>query len=267
MEVGPPPTKAWAASRGVPVLQPQTVKDPGFLEEVRSLGAEVGVIVAFGEILPQDLLSSCPRGFLNLHFSLLPAYRGAAPVARALMDGVTVTGVTVFQVDPGVDTGPIILQEKVEVGPEETCGELTFRLATLGAGMLVRALDLVERGEARPVPQDPSLASRAPKLRPEEALLDWSRPGRELANLVRALNPEPGAYTFASGRRLKVWRARVRPGRGEPGLPVGVEGEELLVGTGEGLLGLLEVQPEGRGRMSGAAFFRGWRRLPEERLG
>ena len=182
---------------------------------------------------------------MNAHFSLLPAYRGAAPVQRALMDGATETGVSVFMLEPTVDTGPVVAVEPVEVRPDETAGELLDRLAPIGARLLVRAIDELERGTLEPTPQRDIDASPAPKIKPEEAEIDWERSAGELANLVRALNPRPGAFTTADGKRLIVWRARAVEGSGPPGTVLSA-GPGLVVATGRGALSLGEVQLEGK---------------------
>ena len=195
---------------------------------------------------------------MNAHFSLLPHYRGAAPVQRALMDGATETGVSVFMIEPTVDTGPVVAVERVEVGSEETAGELLERLAPIGARLLVRSINDFERGTLTPVSQSDVEASPAPKIKPEEAQIDWRRPSQDLANLVRALNPQPGAFTTSRGKRLLVWRARPVDTAGAPGTVLSA-GPDLVVGTGSGGLALTEVQIEGRRALWAEEFLRGYR--------
>jgi methionyl-tRNA formyltransferase len=230
------------------------------------------VACAFGYLLPDQVLAAFPRGIVNLHFSLLPAYRGAAPVQRALLDGVEVTGVTTFVIDAGMDTGPMLLAAEVPVEPGEDAGSLTARLAEVGARLTVETLDALEAGQVEPRPQPEAGASLAPKVTGAEARLDFSRPAARLADAVRAFTPAPGAWTTHRGRRLKVTRAAPADQRWSgPGLDPGRlavgPGGRLLVGTADQPLELLEVRPEGRRAMSGAEFARGARLGPDEWLG
>jgi methionyl-tRNA formyltransferase len=276
----PSPVKQAAVAAGLPVLEPRSGRDPELPTQLQELDADVGCACAFGYLLPQEVLAVFPKGIVNLHFSLLPAYRGAAPVQRALLDGVAVTGVTTFVIDAGMDTGPLLLAAEVPVHPDEDAGALTARLAEVAGRLAVETLDAMEAGQVQPRPQPAAGVSLAPKVRPEEARLDFTRPAAELANAVRAFTPAPGAWTTHRGRRLKVTRARPAQGgsggalsappddRGlAPGrLAVG-PGGRLLVGAADGALELVEVRPEGRRAMSGAEFARGARLGPEEWLG
>jgi methionyl-tRNA formyltransferase len=282
----PSPVKQTAVAAGLPVLEPPSGRDPELPRRLAASGADIGVACAFGYLLPDPVLAALPRGVINLHFSLLPAYRGAAPVQRALLDGAEVTGVTTFVIDAGMDTGPMLLAAEVPVDPQEDAGALTMRLAEVGARLTVETLDALEAGQVEPRPQPEAGVSLAPKVTGDEARLDFSWPARRLADAVRAFTPAPGAWTTHRGRRLKVTRAAVA-GDQEPG---GVErdsaggraggtaglgpgrlgldpGGRLLVGTGDGPLELVEVRPEGRRAMSGAEFARGARLGPEEWLG
>jgi methionyl-tRNA formyltransferase len=276
----PSPVKQAALAAGVPVLEPPGGRDPELPGRLAATGADIGVACAFGYLLPDPVLAAFPRGIVNLHFSLLPAYRGAAPVQRALLDGVEVTGLTTFLIDAGMDTGPMLLAAEVAVDPEEDAGALTARLAEIGARLVVETLDALEAGQLQPRPQLEDGASLAPKVTAEEARLDFSWAAARLAAAVRAFTPAPGAWTTHRGRRLKVIRAapaegeqgtrapKGRPGPAlEPGrLAVG-PGGRLLVGTADRPLELLEVRPEGRRAMSGAEFARGARLGPDEWLG
>jgi methionyl-tRNA formyltransferase len=280
----PSPVKQAAVAAGLPVLEPRSGRDPELPAQLQELDADVGCACAFGYLLPQEVLAVFPKGIVNLHFSLLPAYRGAAPVQRALLDGVAVTGVTTFVIDAGMDTGPLLLAAEVPVHPDEDAGALTARLAEVAGRLAVETLDAMEAGQVQPRPQPAAGVSLAPKVRPEEARLDFTRPVAELANAVRAFTPAPGAWTTHRGRRLKVTRARPAQGgsgglmpsppedRGSGGglapgrLAVG-PGGRLLVGAADGALELVEVRPEGRRAMSGAEFARGARLGPEEWLG
>jgi methionyl-tRNA formyltransferase len=278
---GPPrpsPVKQAALAAGVPVLEPPSGRDPELPARLAATGADIGVACAFGYLLPDAVLAAFPRGIINLHFSLLPAYRGAAPVQRALLDGVEVTGVTTFQIDAGMDTGPMLLAAEVAVDPREDAGALTARLAEVGARLTVETLDALAAGQLQPRPQPEAGASLAPKVTGEEARLDFSWPAARLADAVRAFTPAPGAWTTHRGRRLKVTRATPAEGSGaslpedgrptlEPGRLALGPGGRLLVGAADQPLELLEVQPEGRRAMSGAEFARGARLGPDEWLG
>jgi methionyl-tRNA formyltransferase len=278
---GPPqpsPVKQAVLAAGVPVLEPPSGRDPELPARLAATGADIGVACAFGYLLPDAVLAAFPRGIINLHFSLLPAYRGAAPVQRALLDGVEVTGVTTFQIDAGMDTGPMLLAAEVAVDPREDAGALTARLAEVGARLIVETLDALEASQLQPRPQPEAGASLAPKVTGEEARLDFSWPAARLADAVRAFTPAPGAWTTHRGRRLKVTRATPAEGSREPSpedgrptlepgrLALG-PGGRLLVGAADQPLELLEVQPEGRRAMSGAEFARGARLGPDEWLG
>jgi methionyl-tRNA formyltransferase len=268
----PSPVKQAARAAGLPVLEPPSGRDPELPGRLAGLGADIGVSCAFGYLLPDQVLAAFPRGIVNLHFSLLPAYRGAAPVQRALLDGAGVTGVTTFVIDAGMDTGPMLLAAEVPIHPEEDAGALTARLAEVGARLTVETLDALESARVEPRPQPEAGVSLAPKVTPEEARLDFTRPARWLANAVRAFTPAPGAWTTWRGRRLKVTRAAPVDDRGtgvglDPGrLAIGPDGR-LLAGTADQPLELLELRPEGRRAMSGAEFARGARLGPEEWLG
>jgi methionyl-tRNA formyltransferase len=253
----PSPVKRAATDLGLPVRTPQRARD--LVDELRGLAPDVGVVVAFGQLLPAAVLATATYGFVNLHFSLLPRWRGAAPVERAILAGDTETGVCVMAIDEGMDTGPVYASAATPIDPDETAGELRDRLVALGTPLLVDVLaDLPARS---PVPQrgEPTYA---PKLTVDEFHLDWSRPAIEVARVVRAGNPRPGAWTRLDGHRFKIWRAAPEPGSdAEPGLGL-VPGEvdrHAVVQTGRGGLRLETVQPEGRPVMSAAAWLAGRR--------
>jgi methionyl-tRNA formyltransferase len=251
----PTPVAIAAQDLGIPVLRPATINAPEVVEEIAATGAEALVVVAFGQILREAVLSRWPC--VNVHFSLLPAYRGAAPVERAIMDGVTRTGVTIMQMDAGLDTGPMLASRSVEVGEEEDAGALTARLSKLGGPLLVEVLDDLEAGRASAMAQPQEGVSHAPKIGPEDRVLDPSRPAEELARRVRALSPHVGATLVIDGLDFKVWSARALPDRAPA--PLTSEGGRLVADCGRGSLELLVVQPPGKGRMDAAAFLRGWR--------
>jgi methionyl-tRNA formyltransferase len=261
--------KERALTASLPVLQPESPRDPGFLEALADLAPDVCAVVAYGHILPPDVLAVPPRGFVNVHFSLLPRYRGAAPVQRAVMAGETETGVTTFLLEPSLDTGPILLVAREAIAPDDTSGTLMDRLAGRGAQLLIETLDAMESDALSPRPQDPARATGAPKIKPEEGLIDWTRPAKDLADHVRALNPAPGAHTTYRGKRLKIWRASVRAPAPNalPGEVVEIGKDGFAVGTGDGVLELHEVQLEGSKRLAAGPFVRGHKPESGEILG
>lgn len=264
----PSPVKVRALEAGLPVLQPSSPRDEGFAEALARLQPEAGAVVAYGHILPPEVLAVPPRGTVNVHFSLLPAYRGAAPVQRAIMAGETETGVTTFLLEPTLDTGPMLLQVRERIDPTDSSGSLLERLAPIGARALVDTLDGLEAGALEPIEQDPALASPAPKIRPEEGTIDWSRPAAQIAGLVRAFDPAPGAHSTFRGKRVKLWRARPLEGAAaEPGAVVDAGKERLVVATGDGLLEVQELQQDGAKRLEASAFVRGHRPKAGETFG
>jgi methionyl-tRNA formyltransferase len=226
----------------------------------------VAVVVAFGQILPQTVLDAPARGSINIHASLLPKYRGAAPIQWAVIRGETETGITTFRMDAGMDTGDVLLTRPTPIGAEETAGELFERLARLGAEVIVETLDRLDA--LVPVPQDSAAATLAPRLKKSDGALDWSRPTRDLVNLVRGCNPWPGTTATTPGGTLTLWRARAVPAaaRGAPGTLLDA-GDALAVATGDGLLLPLEVQPENRRAMAWDEYLRGARLAVGARLG
>jgi methionyl-tRNA formyltransferase len=257
------PVKEWALRHEMPVYQPSRLIEESFMRQLREQAPDLIVTVAYGKILTPEILALPPLGCINLHASLLPAYRGAAPIQRAVMDGADRTGVTVIFMTPEMDAGDIILQEAEPVSAGDTAGDLHDRLAVKGARLLLRAVEELAHGTARPVSQDPARVSCAPRLSREEERLDWSRAAIALCNQIRGMNPRPGAYTIFSGRRLKVWRAAPHEAFAGPPAPpgtiLGTTAEGLLVAAGEGVLELLEVQPEGKRPMAAGSFYRGFR--------
>lgn len=255
----PTPVKSLAQNAGLPVYQPEKIRDPAFLKVLHSLRPEIMVVAAYGQILSAPVLAVPPRGCVNVHGSLLPKYRGAAPIARAILGGETRTGITTLFMDPGMDTGPILLAEETEIGEEDTAGTLHDRLARIGARLLLRTLERLETNTLVPKPQDSALATLAPKIEKEEARVRWSAPARQIFNQVRAFDPWPGAFTFLAGRILKLFRPRLIEGGAQqpPGTIVQASDEGLRVATPEGVLLLREVQAESRPRMGVSDFLRG----------
>ncbi len=265
-----PPTKVVAERRGLPILQPRRIRDPGAITSLRALQPDVQVVVAYGQILPRAVIDIPRLGTVNVHSSLLPRYRGAAPIHWAIVNGELETGVTTMLIDEGLDTGPILLSRATAIGPEETTPELERRLAALGAEVLLETLERLERGAITPQPQDPTRATIARLLEKQDGRLDWSWSAEEIARRVRGLQPWPGTVTAAPGGELKVLRARVDPTPARdaaPGTVLAVEASGLVVAAGSGTaLRLVEVQPESRRPMAAAAFAAGARLAPGARF-
>ena len=263
------PVRIMAERLGLKVLQPEKVRDPAFLETFRGLAPELVVVAAFGQILPQEILHGPRLGCINIHPSLLPKYRGAAPIPWTLIRGEQKTGVTIMRMDEGVDSGPILLQEETLICPEETFGELHDRLAKLGAELLLIALAMLQTGTLLPHPQDPLLATSAPRLRREDGRIRWDDDARRIVSLIRGLSPHPGAYTFFEGKQLKVLAAvegESVPGAA-PGTVAGVAEAGLRVAAGSGCVVLKEVQMEGKRPLPIREFLRGCRIGPGQVLG
>jgi methionyl-tRNA formyltransferase len=267
--LAPPALKPVAQARGIPLLQPPRVRNPQAVEALRALAPELQVVVAYGQILPRSVIDIPPRGTVNVHGSLLPRYRGAAPIAWAIAGGETETGVTTMLIDEGLDTGPILLARATPIGPEETAADLEPRLARLGAELLLETVRGLGDGLLQPKPQDHALASYAPLLKKDDGRIDWNLPADVLARRVRGFNPWPGTHTLWQGHVLKVLRARPMPGGpGEPGTVVSVDREGLVVASGQDTrLALLEVQLESRRPVSAGAFSAGARLRPGARFG
>ncbi len=253
----PSPVEAWAKEHDVEVMAPAHPNDPGFRERLTALAPDCCPVVAYGALLPQRTLDIPTHGWVNLHYSLLPAYRGAAPVQRAIMDGVSETGATTFRIVRELDAGPLFGFVTEPVGPLDTAGEVLDRLSLRGADLLVETLDRIALG-AEPAPQPDDGVSYAAKLELDDVRLHWSRPARELADLVRGANPEPGAWTTFAGERFRVLLAEVTDEQLPPGV-LASRRRDLLVGTGTAALRLLTVQPVGKKPMGGADWSRGAR--------
>jgi methionyl-tRNA formyltransferase len=256
-----PPVKVEAMGAGLKIFQPLKIRDPSFFKEISSFSPEVIVVVAYGMILPPEIIHVPEIGCVNVHASLLPKYRGAAPINWALINGEEKTGVTTMFMDEGMDTGPVLLKEEVRINPSDTAGTLSRRLSELGAAVLVKTLEGLENKSLKPVPQTGTV-SYAPPLKKTDGLVQWSRQANELSLFVRGMNPWPGAYSFLGDERIKILEAERREGNGETGIIAKVTKDELLVGTGRDLLSLIEVQPSGKPAMNVTAFVQG-RRLRE----
>jgi len=253
------PVKELALQNGLVLLQPEKVKEEAFQEAVATLQPDLLAVVAYGQILPKSVLSIPRYGAVNVHASLLPRYRGAAPIAWAILRGESVTGVTTMVMDEGMDTGDVLLQEEVPIGREMTCEMLHDRLATLGARLLSKTLEKMKAGEIRPIPQDHSKATYAPPLKKEDGRIHWEKEAGEVDRQVRAFNPWPGAFTKWGDRFLKVFRGaiRERAPAGKPGEVVWVGSDFIQVETGKNSYLIEEVQVEGRKRMTVREFLSG----------
>jgi methionyl-tRNA formyltransferase len=255
-----PPIKSLAQKLGIPVFQPERLRAADAVERVASVGAECLVVVAYGQLLPQELLDRPPLGAVNVHASMLPYYRGAAPIQRALLAGERSTGISIMLLDAGMDTGPVLQQGALPIDDRDTGGSLHDKLAVLGAELLVSTLELWKAGRTTPVPQNGSLASFAPPLRKEEARMSWSREARHIVNHIRALDPSPGAHCQYQGRRLKCFGASLLPwkGQGRAGEIMGVGDTGLVVlGSDQQALSIASLQLEGHRRLAAGEFLRG----------
>lgn len=257
----PPPVKVAAESLGIPVLQPPRVRDAAFIETLRRLKPDIAAVVAYGQLLPKSILKIPRFGFINLHPSALPKYRGAAPIQRALWNGETETAATIMQLDEGEDTGPVLASRIVDIHPDETAPELSVRLADTGADLLASVVERYPDNPPAPLPQDDKLATKAPKLEREDGLIDWRQPASDIYNRFRACAGWPGAWTYLpDGQRLKIsaCRALTEPLDGTPGTVEAARGI-LRVHTGQGALELLTVRPPNRADMSCADYLNGLR--------
>jgi methionyl-tRNA formyltransferase len=257
----PSPVQARAEALGLPVRHPASLKPAEEKEAFAALDADAGVVVAYGLILPQAVLDAPRLGCLNIHASLLPRWRGAAPIQRAVMAGDAETGVCIMQMEAGLDTGPVLLRKAIPIGAEETAGELHDRLSALGAEAIVEALDRI--GDLTPQPQPDEGVTYAEKIDKAEARVDWTRPADEIARTIRGLSPFPGAWTTAGGKRLKLLGARAVEGSGAPGRVL----SGLTIAAGDGAVELTRVQPEGRPPMAAEDYLRGARLVPGDVFG
>lgn len=267
-----PPVVRWAREQGLEIVQPDDVRSAEFLRSLREIEPSLAVVVAFGQIFSRTLLELPERGCINLHASLLPRYRGAAPIQAALMAGERRTGVTTMLMDEGLDTGPTLLQQEVDIHPDETAGELAARLASHGARLMVRTLQQLGQGALEPQPQDEALASSARRLRRRDGIIDWCRSATQIYNLLRAMTPWPGVSTTLRGQPLKVlWGQPVAVEIGEDGPPgslLGLDRGRLIVRCGgHSAFGIERLQRPGRKRVSAADFSHGERLESGERFG
>lgn len=266
LEPRPSAVKQLALASGIPVAEPQTLRGPvADIERVRALAPDALVVAAYGLLLPPALLEAGRHGAFNIHASLLPRWRGAAPIQRAILAGDADTGISIMQMDTGLDTGAIVLQRRVAIDADDDAGTLHDKLAALGGAAIVDALALIERGHAVATPQSTGGVTYAPKIGKQETRLLWSRSAFELERAVRAFRPSPGAFTLLAGEALKIWRARVVAGQGAPGAVLDA-GSELVVACGNDALAISELQRPGSRRLKAREFLRGHRLAPGRRF-
>jgi methionyl-tRNA formyltransferase len=258
LETVPSPVKRAATALGISVCQPVTLRDSAVQSRIRAAQPDVLIVAAYGLFLPQSVLDIARRGALNIHASLLPRWRGAAPIQRAIMAGDSVTGVCIMQMDAGLDTGPVLSRAETPIGPEDTAGTLHDRLAPLGATLLVDALRMLEQGTVTPLPQASEGVTYAPKIAKSEARIDWGRPALEIDRQVRAFNPSPGAVARILGTEVKVWRAAALAGSGIPGTVLRAGSDGIVVACGAAALELIEVQRAGGKRLAAGDLLRGF---------
>jgi len=268
-ELAPPPVKILAQQTGIPMLQPLKIRTPDFLEALAAWKPDLIAVTAYGRILHAPILNLPPMGCINVHGSLLPKYRGAAPVQWAVINGETETGITTMLMDEGMDTGAMLLQESIPILPDDTAGTLAPRLASLGGRLLVETISRLKAGTITPLVQDHARATLAPLLKKENGVIDWTTDARSIANRIRGLSPWPGAYTFYGQERWNIWKAVAAhtPSQGQPGTVLAVTKQSLTVSTGGGALEILEIQAANSKRMSIAQFLAGHRLHPGEQLG
>lgn len=268
-EVALSPIKMICQRENLPVLQPLKMKDPTFLEALRAWQPDLIAVAAFGRILPPAILGMPSRGCINVHGSLLPKFRGAGPIQWAVITGETETGITTMLMDEGMDTGAMLLQEKMPILPDDTAGSLAIRLADVGGRLLVETIRQLKAGTLEPIPQDHSQATLAPMLKKEDGMIDWTRSAEEIERRIRGMSPWPGAFTFAGEERWTIWRASVKEmSEGTPPghvLSTGKEG--VAVATGQGALLITELQPANSRRMATAQYLAGHKIPPGMRLG
>lgn len=252
-----PPVKVVADELGLPVIQPKSARSGELRDALKASGAELAVVVAYGKILPRDVLEALPRGCINVHVSLLPKYRGAAPVQWAVINGDAETGISIMQLDEGMDTGPVLLENKVAIDPAWTSGDLFARLETIAPPTLLTALELIAAGRAEPRPQDHALATHARMLEKKDGAIDFARPAREVASRILGVDPWPGAQATLRGQTIKLFRARATSGQGAPGTVLAIDASGARVACGEGAVVIGELQLPGKKRMAASALVNG----------
>ncbi|MBI2485593.1 MAG: methionyl-tRNA formyltransferase [Deltaproteobacteria bacterium] len=257
LEVTSPPTRILAEKHRIPVLQPQKIKTEEFFNELKKLSPDLICVAAYGKILPKNILELTPHGCINVHASILPKYRGAAPINWAIIRGEKVTGITTMKMDEGMDTGNMLLKKEVPIDDEDTGESLSEILSHIGAELLIETIKLLKEGKLNAIPQDHSQATYAPMLKKEDGKIDWEKSAEDIRNLIRGSLPWPGAYTTLEGRLLKIYKAKVTDGNGKPGEVIESNSGVLRVTTGKDSLDILELQIEGGKRLKAEEFLRG----------
>ena len=262
LELSSPPTKVLAEKHGIPVLQPQKIKTEEFFNELKKFGPDLICVAAYGKILPKNILDLPPHGCINVHASILPKYRGAAPINWAIIRGEKITGITTMKMDEGMDTGDMLLKKEIPIEDEDTGETLSQKLSLIGAELLIKTIKLLKEGRLNSIPQDNSQATYAPMLKKEDGKIDWSKSAEEVRNLIRGALPWPGAYTTLDGKLLKIYKASFSGDAENPGEVIKSDSGILRVATGSGALDILELQIEGGKRLKAEEFLRG-RRVKE----
>ena len=254
----PPPVKVLALNSGVKVLQPEKLKDEAFLNTLKEINPDIIVVAAYGKILPSKILHLPRYGCINVHASLLPKYRGAAPISWAIINGEKETGITIMQMDEGLDTGSILLQKGIEITKEDTAGTLSNKLSKIGAELLIEGLNAIEKGEIKPITQDNSKTSYAPMLKKEDGQINWTKGAEDIYNMVRGMDPWPGAFTYYKGELWKVWKVRHGDtGKGLAGEILAADKDRIDVASKDNVISIIEIQPANKKRMTVSVFLRG----------
>ncbi|HLE24518.1 MAG TPA: methionyl-tRNA formyltransferase [Thermodesulfobacteriota bacterium] len=265
LEIVPPPTKILAEKHRIPVLQPAKIKTEEFFIELKKFNPDLICVAAYGKILPKNILDLPTYDCINVHASLLPKYRGAAPINWAIIRGEKVTGITTMKMDEGMDTGDMLLKKELPIDDEDTGETLSEKLSEIGGKLLIETIRLLKEGRLNPIPQDHSQATYAPMLKKEDGKIDWKKSAEEIKNLIRGTLPWPGAYTNLEGKLLKIYKARLAEDEGKPGEIIKSDSDTLRVATGKGALDILELQIEGAKRLKTEEFLRG-RKIKERTI-
>lgn len=254
-KITPPLPKIFAIEKNIPFFQPHGIKDDKFISSLKSFDTDIFVVIAYGKKLPKEILDLPKLGSFNVHFSLLPRWRGSAPVNWAILSGDTETGVTIMRMDEGLDTGDIFLQEKIEIGFYDTSTDIFNRLIPLGVELLLKGIEKIKRGDVKFVKQDESVATYAKPFKKDDGLIDWSKSALSIHNMVRGLQPWPGAFTNIKGKLVKIWKTDIEKKDGIIGRIENINKYTVSIGTGKGIIKLIEIQEEGKNRNNPINFF------------
>lgn len=255
--ITPPPTKVLAQEHNITVLQPEKIKNQEFYDQLQYLNPDLICVTAYGKILPKEILELPPHGCINVHASLLPKYRGAAPINWAIVRGETVTGITTMLMDEGMDTGDMLLKQELPISDDDNAGTISDKLSQMGGDLLIKTIEQLKEGKLSPTKQDESEATYAPMLKKSDGEIDWGKAAIEIHNLIRGMNPWPGTFTKLAGKSLKIFRTEIVQGEGNPGEVISSDKYSLTVATGQGALGILELQLEGNKRLDVKSFVAG----------